>query len=220
MIYTDVHTHSGVPRPECANERRIVSLRFPAEASLPATPFSVGVHPWDAGSVPPEEITGGLARFAVENRAVAIGECGLDRLCGVPFSRQLAVFEAQAGLAETLSLPLIIHAVRAVSDVALLHRRINPSSVWIVHGFRGKPHQAEELLSEGIYLSVGQHFNPRLPEVLPCSRMLVESDTSPVPLVGIYDVVARAWGMERDGLAGCVEGVFNTVFAHARSDAG
>lgn len=212
MIYTDVHTHLNVSAPDDVSARRIVSLRFPREAVYGVPLFSAGVHPWDAGTVSDEDISVGLARFAADNGAVAIGECGLDRLCGVPFERQMQVFTAQASLAERLSLPLVIHAVRASSDVALLHRRMKPSSVWIVHGFRGKPHLAEELLAEGIFLSVGTRFNPGLPGVLGLDRLFVESDTSDVPLADVYGVVARAWGVGREVLAERVRISFDRVF--------
>lgn len=212
MVYTDVHTHFCSSRPVRADERRIVSLRFPSETAAPTGLFSVGVHPWDAAEVSDADVSDRLARFAVSESAAAIGECGIDRLCGVPLERQMRVFAAQAELAEMLSLPLVIHAVRASADVALLHRRLNPSSVWIVHGFRGKPRQAEELLAEGIFLSVGLRFNPELPRVLGCDRLLVESDTAVVPLEEIYGAVAAAWGMERDVLAARVGRTFDCVF--------
>lgn len=212
MLYTDVHTHLSVSHPVCEGERRVVSLRFPAETSLPAGLFSVGVHPWDAAGVSVGDVDGRLADFAAANSAAAIGECGIDRLCGVPLERQWRVFEAQAELAERLSLPLVVHAVRAYADVALLHKRMKPSSAWIVHGFRGKPRQAEELSAEGIFLSVGMRFNPELPKVLGCDRLFVESDMADFPLAAIYDVVAGAWGVERDFLAGCTAALFERVF--------
>lgn len=211
MVYTDVHTHLNVPGAGCGDVRRIVSLRFPLETSVPAGLFSAGVHPWDAAGVLDDDI-GRLADFVVANKASAIGECGIDRLCGVPLERQMRIFTAQAELADLLSLPLVIHAVRGYADVVMLHRRMKPSAAWIVHGFRGKPHQAEELLAEGIFLSVGAHFNPGLPKVLDCRRMFVESDMSDVPLVAIYDVVAGAWGMGREELAACVGASFDALF--------
>lgn len=212
MVYTDVHTHFNPARPARADVRRIVSLRFPSETAVPAGLFSAGVHPWDAAAVSDADVSDRLARFVVSQSAVAIGECGIDRFCGVPLERQMKVFAAQTELAEMLSLPLVIHAVRASADVVLLHRRMKPSSVWIVHGFRGKPRQAEELLAEGIFLSVGLRFNPELPKVLGCDRLLVESDTADVPLEAVYGVVAAAWGMERDVLAACVGRTFDSLF--------
>lgn len=212
MVYTDVHTHLNVPDSGCVDVRRIVSLRFPFESAVPAGLFSAGVHPWDAAGVSDDDITGRLADFVVVNNASAIGECGIDRLCGVSLERQMRIFTAQAELADRLSLPLVIHAVRGYADVVMLHRMMKPSVAWIVHGFRGKPHQAQELLAEGIFLSVGVHFNPELPNVLDCRRMFVESDVSDVPLVAIYDVVAEAWGMGREELAACVGESFDVLF--------
>jgi TatD DNase family protein len=147
----------------------------------------VGIHPWHAGVAPADALFGQLGELLGDGRVVALGEAGLDRLCDTPYELQLPLFEAQARLAESRGLPLVVHAVRSHSDILRLHAALRPSVPWVIHGFRGKPELARQYLSRGITLSFGEHFNPlSLASAYASQALLMESDESATGIDAIY----------------------------------
>ena len=85
--------------------------------------FTIGHHPWWA--------TKPLTPFEIENLeaklqnpfALAIGECGLDKLKGATKTIQEKVFYQQIMLANKLGAPLIVHCVRQYDQI--LHFKKN-----------------------------------------------------------------------------------------------
>ena len=58
---------------------------------------------------------------------------------------------------------------------------------WIIHGFRGKPQLAQQLLNKGFYISLGEKFNPETVSIIPVDRLLFETDESPLNINKIID---------------------------------
>lgn len=134
----------------------------------------------------------------------AVGECGLDTLKGPDlFTKQLPLFKAQIRIAAQHGLPLIIHCVKAwplliktkqeaeaatgacaqtthsaptATAPCPTHAAATPNiPAWIIHGFRGKPQLASQLLAQGFTLSFGLRHNPQALALTPTP--LRESDT-------------------------------------------
>ncbi len=139
--------------------------------------YSVGVHPWRA-SVATEDDIHRVEEAAKRPEVVMIGECGLDRLCDTPMEDQMRVFRRMIALSERLGKPLILHVVKAFGPVMELHKTLRPRQPWIVHGFRGKPELARQLVREGMYLSFGERYNEESLRVTPPEFVLQESDES------------------------------------------
>ncbi len=178
MKITDVHTHDPSRRGAIINHDFATPMQ-------PELMYSAGVHPWDTSSPLVDgylEETGALAR---SGRITAIGECGLDRLAGAPLDVQTAIFRRQAAIAEECGLPVILHVVKAFPEIIALKKELKPSVPWIVHGFRGKPQLAEELVRHGFYLSLGERYNPLSATVIPIDCLLAESDESSLPATEI-----------------------------------
>lgn len=112
----------------------------------------------------------------------AIGETGLDKLQGADIDTQIKVLTKHVELSEELRLPLILHVVKAYNDIITLRGLVKPSQRWIVHGFRGKPELARQLLDHGFDLSLGEHFNPATAAIIPDSRLHFETDESTLPI--------------------------------------
>lgn len=175
--HVDVHTHStaqtgpgAIVCIEPDETGKAILASAPADAL-----FSVGIHPWKA-----DQCTDGmleiLRQMASDGRVVAIGECGLDARRGPSQEAQRPVFEAQARLAEELQLPLIIHAVGTWPAIIEAKKLIKPQMPWIIHGFRGKPELARQLTAQGLYLSLGERYNPAVPAAVDPHFILHESD--------------------------------------------
>lgn len=73
---------------------------------------------------------------------------------------QLYFFEQQLILATKLQKPLILHVVKSWEEVLKSIKKCKVSSPLIVHGFRGKPQLAQQLIDKGFYLSFGESFHP------------------------------------------------------------
>ena len=188
----DLHSHRQAPYPE--GIINIMDCNLPRqEGQL----YSVGLHPWDTadGDVP-EEVFEGLERLVDLPEVVAIGECGVDTLKGGPMFRQLLVFKRQVELSERVGKPLIVHAVKAMDMILGLKRDLNPAQPWIIHGFRGKPALATQLLEKGLYLSFGEHFNPETVRMVPEDRIFAETDESPLPIAEIIASLSEARGAD------------------------
>ncbi len=154
--------------------------------------YSVGIHPWNVFRVDDRALRL-LRALAAEPQVLAVGECGIDlkirdRLdCPIAtaseiLARQTSLLEFHFDLSESLRKPLILHIVKAFSEIINLRRIWKPSQPWIIHGFRGKPQLASELVRHGFHLSFGAYANPDSVAATPSSRALVETDESLLPL--------------------------------------
>jgi len=182
----DFHTHdlSAPAGTALVNLPRECLLRPAAFRPAAGGLYSAGVHPWwtDAD---PSALLAGLAELLPHPQVVAVGECGLDRLRGGSLPLQVEVLARQAALADRFGLPVTIHCVRAFDVLLRCVRELRPRTRWTVHGFRGRPALARQLLEAGLDLSFGPRFNPESLRCTPASRRRVETDDSGVPLAEV-----------------------------------
>lgn len=183
----DVHTHVR----DASAPGAIVSIT-PRDSAEGLVRYSCGIHPWDAPTVTDADWEA-LERLCEAETCVAVGECGLDTrhrtacaegAAAQPHREQVLavqtpVFRRQIELSERLGKPLIIHCVGCVDELLKLQRAMRPRQPWILHGFRGKPQQAQQLTRRGIRLSLGPVFNPGVPQAVDADMLLHESDAQP-----------------------------------------
>ncbi len=166
--------------------RRAVELahRFPSVWA------AVGIHPGDAADATDADIAA-IEQLAADEKAVAIGEIGLDyhyeEYC--PRDVQKRWFTAQLELANRLSLPVVVHDREAHEDVFRLLKTYRPHGV--VHCFSGSVESARELIKLGLYIGIGgvvTFKNARktveVAAETPLDRLLLETDApylAPVP---------------------------------------
>ncbi|MCL6479684.1 MAG: TatD family hydrolase, partial [Peptococcaceae bacterium] len=144
----------------------------------------VGIHPHDAGDVPPGYLED-LRALAQDPAVVALGEMGLDYYRDLsPRAAQQRVFREQLALARELEKPVVIHDRDAHGDVMdILKRDGAPRAGGIMHCYSGSWEMARECMKIGFYISVaGPVTYPnaaRLKDIaarLPLDRILVETD--------------------------------------------
>ncbi|MBP1640342.1 MAG: TatD-related deoxyribonuclease [Bacteroidetes bacterium] len=152
--------------------------------------ISVGLHPWNIGADWKKQLQI-LGESAGREHVVLIGEAGLDKLCKTDFDLQQTVFLRQIELAEEIKKPLIIHCVKAWQELTAIHKKVIPSVPWILHGFRGKPELAKQLLELGFYLSFGEKFNEESLRITPLERLCTETDESKLTIDEIYSKIAE-----------------------------
>ena len=103
--------------------------RAPGDILEPGYTYSVGVHPWDAGSFDLRA----LEEAARHDCVKAIGETGLDTLRGPSLDIQESVFREHVRLSEMFGKPLIIHCVKAFDRLMALKKEIKPMPVSYTH---------------------------------------------------------------------------------------
>ena len=106
-------------------------------------------------------------------------------------------------ISEEFRKPVIIHCVRAWDDLLKAHKKLKPKMPWLVHGFRGKPYLAQQIVSKGMYLSFWFDFVMRPESVpllksVPKERIFLETDGAEVDIRDIYKKVSMDLGIEID----------------------
>ena len=183
---SDIHTHCPG-----ASSDAVINLDAGMEM-LPGHMYSVGVHPWLSDAPDVDELWSRVQTLARHPQVVVIGECGIDKKRGAATYVQMELLRRHAALAEEVGKPLLLHVVGAFPEVIGLRRQIKPVQPWIVHGFRGKPQLADELLRHGFDISLGELFNPLTPKVIPPDRLYVETDTSSLDIAQIRSMIDKA----------------------------
>lgn len=157
-------------------------------------PHSIGIHPWKADGLSVKEIDRILVAM-LNNHTVALGEIGLDRLHGPDIQLQKSVFAHQIEFSERQNLPVILHCVKAWSDILQIRKQRQPKQIWIYHGF-SKANILQEIVEEGIVVSIGADIltHKKLQEVLPLipnENLLLETDDRSIDIQLIYTKVAE-----------------------------
>lgn len=163
--------------------------------------FTYGIHPW---RLQPKLSL--LETLIKEDKIVAIGETGLDRLHKDTYDLQFEYFEKHIQLSEQYQKPLIIHNVKATADILRLHKKHQPRQVWIIHGFNGNAEEIRQLTERGIYLSVGESIfypNRKITKTiisLPLEYLFLETDTSEKTIQQVYEQASELLNLPLDFL--------------------
>ena len=198
----NIHTHNPIPE----GVRGIRNLYRNFEAVHEDGFFSAGLHPWYLSESGWEKEIKELQRNSTHPHVVAIGECGLDKLCSTPLGLQQLVFSKQIELANTINKPLLIHCVKAFQEVVQVLSQHNIKIPVVFHGFNKGNILALQLVNQGYYLSFGKHLltSPRLQQLLPQlppTHFFLETDDADIPIQELYKQAARSLQIEENTLS-------------------
>lgn len=121
----------------------------------------LGIHPWEL-MTPFNELDTSMKFEQLKNysseKMLGIGECGLDRRRKgiVSIEEQMKVFLWHMQWALKEKLPLIIHCVKAYSDLLELLVQTKYTGKILVHDFRGNLDEAHALSFFDVYFSFGK----------------------------------------------------------------
>lgn len=137
-----------------------------------------GVHPWYVNEAP-ENWEQKLYSYLKKFSSSWVGECGLDRLKAPSKEKQLDFFLAQIEIAEQLSRPLNVHAVKAENWFDGLWKRMPKR--FMLHSFGGSLNFLHKALEAGAYISLSSAVFKRknadeIIQSIPLSKLLLESD--------------------------------------------
>lgn len=216
MKLIDIHTH----RANDALSIQILNVfaqdLFEVERD---SPFSAGLHPWDIDLSNPEECIKTIERFAAQKNMLAIGECGLDRIIVTNFALQERYFRQQVEIAEKFRKPLIIHCVRAYSDLMNFKKASKSDLPWIIHGYAGNLDITQSLIRHNFYFSAGERLlkDSRKHDVLraiPPDRLFLETDDGDTSIAEIYSMAAQVLNIDQDTLTQFITDNFKRIFGN------
>jgi TatD DNase family protein len=179
-----------------------------------------GLHPTFLANHRPQDLVD-LADWLQRERPAAVGECGLDHFVeGLDPVEQRRYFDGQLALAREFSLPVVVHARRAVDAVIQAIRRHGPLR-GVVHSWSGSDEQARQLYDLGFSLGIGgpvtyERANRlrRTVATMPGEFLLLETDSpdqpgagqrgarnEPARIVDVLQVVAQLRGETTEAIA-------------------
>ena len=199
-VYYDIHTHRQYAAEEVIS---IQSLYDNWQLAEDGRICSLGVHPWYL-----DNAEAGLEQVTYRARAtnvVAIGECGLDKVCKSDWGLQVAVFRKQVELAIALRKPLVIHCVRAFNELMQVLDGYKMEVPVVVHGYNKKVELAAQLLDKGCFLSLGaallrSGYIEEVAATLPMDRIFLETDGAAVDVRDIYRRLAEIRKTREDAI--------------------
>lgn len=159
---------------------------------------SVGIHPDDAGKMN-EEVLEKVRRLSRHEKALAIGEIGLDYYWHKEKEEhdlQKKWFRAQMEVAREEKLPFLIHSRDAAADTLEMMKELRAGEMYggIIHCFSYGKEIAREYLNMGLYLGIGGVItfknSRKLKEVVEYAgldQLVLETDSpylAPVPFRG------------------------------------
>lgn len=211
----DLHTHQIALNPDFVSVFNLI-LRENEGVELPDTWFSAGIHPWYL----PKELNRAIAQLENVIRSpfcIAVGECGLDRAIESPLKRQEEVFYAQADLAARFNKPLILHCVKANSEMIRLRKSFSTAPPWILHAFHGNEKVLDALLQYDFYFSVNpaagrSSVHPDMLRKIPLSHLFLETDDSGISIDVCYEKAAEILSIPIDNLVKQIHLNFKKIF--------
>lgn len=216
--FIDVHTHQN-PLPGVWAIHNIGIAKLRLFLSEKQGFCSVGIHPWDLTETHDwQQKILKISQMASDARVLALGETGLDKRISLDMDLQKQVFSAHIALSEKLQKPLIIHCVRAWSEVLQLRKQTRARMPWILHGFSSSLPMALDLIRCGCVPSFGSLLfmsRSRAAETLralPAGSFFFETDDSPLRIVDVYEKAAKIRELPLEALKREIDHCFRRVF--------
>ena len=178
-----------------------------------------GVHPWEVDKINLTQISqisqnwtltsfrfSSLKRTDFTDLVWGIGEVGLDKVHKETFEKQIEVFEEMIRLSESYVKPMIVHCVRAYSEIIEIRKKMKAKMPWVIHGFSSSVETMRQLLRYDMYISLGdvlyrnENQAIKILKDIPLERLFLETDVSGRDIRDVYAKAAELMGCEVDYL--------------------
>ena len=203
----DVHTH----RRTAGGNTAIYNL---AHGEKPhGGLFSVGIHPWRSGACNEADAVMALDMLVGQIGFAAVGEIGIDRACGVPLEVQVPIFRCQLEWAVSHHIPVIVHCVRAYSDILHGMKHLRGDAPVIFHAYCANAHITQQLCRHNAYFSLGmrQLMHPYA-QFIPKDRLFLETDDSSAGIDAVYAQASASLCIDYMHLQDSIQARFERVF--------
>jgi TatD DNase family protein len=197
LPYINIHTHQPKTADGVVNIFNLMAGQTPQNFTGNDLYFSIGLHPCHIVESKLEAYFDEIESLAQNKNCLAIGETGLDRQTEAPIEIQQSVFERHLSIAAKMNKPLIIHCVKAHSEIIGLIKRNKIDVPVIFHGYNNNQTIAEQVIKHGFYLSFGkaalnENSNAaRAISNIPDEFLFLETDDADVSITALYRKVAE-----------------------------
>jgi TatD DNase family protein len=201
--YIDIHTHQTA---ENENTFSVINVLLPEEHFSDSIFLSAGWHPWNIENSDLHEIETELELWGRIKNVLLIGECGIDRNIETSVAKQTEVLILHFIAAQKFDKPLIIHCVKAYSDIEHLIKSRKYQGKIIFHNFNGNRVQIGKLLRFNVYFSLGEQFMNKKSTIrksfkeIPVDRVFFETDESDLKIDQLYEEYALFKGIDLETL--------------------
>lgn len=216
--FIDIHTH----RQEPINDTIQIINLFPNEVeeidNHPKLFYSLGIHPWNINKNYVEEDIKIIKEFSENKKVLAIGEIGLDRISNIQLDIQTEIFIRQLTIAEICEKPVIIHCVKAFSELISIKKTTKSKIPWIIHGFNQNEQILNELIKNSIYISLGHHLTidnsnaQNAINKIPKELLFFETDENEEAIWKLYNIAAEKLEIELAELQNQIKSNFKNLF--------
>lgn len=199
-MFINIHSH----HPGQPGDLTLQSLYREFERADTAGYYSLGLHPWFIRNETWESEWEMVQDKSRNQRVLAIGECGLDKVCSTDWHLQETVFKTQLSWANEIHKPVIIHCVRAYEETLRLIKETGMNTPCLFHGFNRGVTLAGTIIQAGHYISFGKavvhgHAREALASI-PEDRYFLETDDADLPISEIYKAAAEARNMNIESI--------------------
>jgi TatD DNase family protein len=188
----NIHKHGPSLSKDELAIRSIFARDIPEIVGKWKGPLSVGLHPWHVDEENIDKQLTLVEKASSHESIIAIGEIGLDRFASASMELQKRAFVKQLQIAESVNKPVIVHCVKAHSDIISIVKSEQFNGKVIFHGFNQNKQITEQLLKNGFYLSFGNALvneNSNASKILcdiPENRFFLETDEADINIIKIY----------------------------------
>ncbi|MDA3818522.1 MAG: TatD family hydrolase [Prolixibacteraceae bacterium] len=215
--YIDIHTHNSDTN---LITRKILNLLLHKIEQYEITPhslYSAGWHPWYINKYNIDFIEKEIEKYSSLPNIIAIGECGIDRAIDISIDLQKKVFLLHINASKKHKKPLIIHSVRAYSDILQTLNEENYDGPLILHGYRGNIQQVRQFAKFNTCYSFGSAImkskkNASTLEQTPVEKLFFETDDEDISIEKIYLRAAEIRKVSTEELKKQIEINFNTLW--------
>jgi TatD DNase family protein len=200
--YLDIHTHQFSKLQDVTSvyvrDFKVEKVNHPMQC--------LGLHPWWIGLYSEKFIITEINKTIAQDQFFAIGEIGLDKACQTDYQAQIDCFQRMLALTQTLPIDrIILHVVRAHSDILFWLKHYNIKQKILVHDYYASLETAQHYLKFDCYFSFGvkllTHPKAQLAwKKLPKERVFLETDDANIPISLIYQKAAELWEISPDEL--------------------
>ncbi len=213
MHFVNIHTHKE-------SEPRFALINiFPEDAQKIEENkyYSIGIHPWEVTNVDTEKQLNIVKESAEKKNVLAVGEIGLDKF-RENFDLQKEVFIKQINIARIYNKPIIIHCVKAFSELLEILKEEMLNIPIIIHRYSGNKTIADQLIKFGCFLSFGHElFNDkskvqRVFKSISLEHVFLETDDAEIDIKDVYQKASEIKTIKLDMIQDLVFNNFKKCF--------
>lgn len=217
--YIDAHTH----KVQKADVKSLVNISLQTKVDAIPNLFSIGIHPWD---VTINESIEFIENQILDKRCYAIGETGLDRSekYSHTIDQQKIIFKKHIQLSNESSKPLIVHCVKAFSDIIEILNQHQVTQKILFHDYNGNDQITKQLLRFDSYFGYGgklfykESRGFKALKGIPIERVLFETDDLLKEIQDIYLEASKILNIELEVLKRQIENNFETFLTKKELD--